>query len=147
MRRIAGDNLARHQPIKQHANASQMLLNGRRGILELHLLDIAGHMHGCTSRSSWIRDPRTNAGSLRLRARRRRACWDCDVYSKEFEQAKDCWRSRPFDQRRERGASCKGCNFIGHIRIRLPFLVSCPQDQGSPYPTHPDSESIAPSSG
>ena len=45
MRRVGRQHLARHQPVKQHADTGQMLLNGGRFAGGLQLLDIACHMH------------------------------------------------------------------------------------------------------
>jgi len=45
MRRVKRQHLARHQPIKQHPDTGEMLLNGRRFAGGLQLFDIACHMH------------------------------------------------------------------------------------------------------
>ncbi len=45
MRRIPGDDLARYQPVKEHANAGEMLLDGRSFAHLAQLLDIGRHMH------------------------------------------------------------------------------------------------------
>jgi hypothetical protein len=40
MRRIRGHDLARHQPVEQHADAVEMLLNGRSRAQLAQLLDV-----------------------------------------------------------------------------------------------------------
>ncbi len=45
MRRVQRNDLARDQPIEQHADAGKMLLDRRRRHFAAQLLDIASHMH------------------------------------------------------------------------------------------------------
>ena len=45
MRRVGRHHLACHQPIEQHADAGEMLLDRRRRHLAAQLLDIASNMH------------------------------------------------------------------------------------------------------
>ena len=44
MRRVGGDNAARHQPVEQHADRSEMLLDRRFCKMLLQPLDIGRHM-------------------------------------------------------------------------------------------------------
>jgi len=44
MGRVGGENLANHEPIKQHAHGSEVLLHRRLGGRGLERLDIGGDM-------------------------------------------------------------------------------------------------------
>ena len=44
MRRVGGDNAARHQPVEQHADRREVLLDRRFGEMLLQPLDIGRHM-------------------------------------------------------------------------------------------------------
>ena len=43
--RIEWHNLADHEPIEQHPDGRQVLLDGRRGVDRRQLLDVCGHQH------------------------------------------------------------------------------------------------------
>ena len=45
MRRIRGNDLTDHEPVEQHADASEILLDRRRRRGAAQLLDIGGDMH------------------------------------------------------------------------------------------------------
>ena len=78
VRRVGRQHLARHQPVKQHADTGQMLLNGGRFAGNLQLLDIARHMHRphvaephLASRFSCGRDPSRRFPLIELSGDRR----------------------------------------------------------------------------
>ena len=43
--RIEGHHLANHEPVEQHPDGRQVLLDGRRGVDRRQLLDVRGHQH------------------------------------------------------------------------------------------------------
>ena len=46
MGRVGEQDVAGDQPIEEHAQGSQVLFDGRRGVGAPQLLDVGGHVHG-----------------------------------------------------------------------------------------------------
>jgi hypothetical protein len=104
MGRVRRQHLARYQPIKQHADTGQMLLNGGRFACRQHLLDIARHMHGphvFDAHDAPALAP-AQEGDGRL-AVGRAGVLVADIDGEEFEEAPGGPFPCPLNQRRQLG--------------------------------------------
>ena len=87
MRRIGSDDLARHQPVKQHADAGQVLLDGRSRAHLAQLLDVPDHMHRLhvlDARDAFVLAPaQERARRLPIR---RPGVLVADIHGEEFQE-------------------------------------------------------------